>query len=143
MEGGKFKNCIVAYVDGSYSDAIKKYSYGVVILDLGRTILYGSGNDSDYLPMRNIAGEILGSVKAILWAIEQGYKKITIYYDYEGIEKWANNKWKANKPGTIRYKQFIKDKHNIIDICFQKVKAHTGDKYNEMADSLAKQALGL
>lgn len=85
----------------------------------------------------------MGSQKAILWALENGYKKITIYYDYEGIEKWANGIWKANKPGTQRYKAFIAEKRQEIEIAFRKVAAHTGVKYNEMADQLAKQALGI
>lgn len=138
------KDCLVAYVDGSYLDSVKKYAYGcVMVLEDGEVTLNGSGSDADYLPMRNVAGEILGSENAILWAIEHGYKKVIIFYDYEGIEKWANDIWQANKPGTIRYKRFISDKRKDIGICFQKVDAHTGVKYNEMADRLAKQALGI
>ena len=79
----------------------------------------------------------------MLWALEHGYREITIYYDYEGIEKWADGVWKANKPGTQRYKAFIAEKRNQITITFKKVAAHTGVKYNEMADMLAKKALGI
>jgi len=32
---------------------------------------------------------------------------IVIYHDYEGIAKWANDVWKANKIGTKKYKEFI------------------------------------
>ena len=53
----------------------------------------------------------------------------------------ANNVWKANKPGTKKYKEFIVNKRRLIDISFEKVAAHTGDTYNEMADQLAKEAL--
>lgn len=138
------EECLVAYVDGSYEDSMKEYAYGCVFVFSDEEItLNGSGWDEEYVSMRNVAGEILGSEKAILWAIEHSYKKIIIYYDYEGIEKWANDIWKANKPGTIRYKEFIKEKREQIDICFKKVQAHTGDTYNEMADKLAKQALGI
>ena len=103
----------------------------------------GSDNDPDYLSMRNVAGEILGSETAIEWAIEKGYEKVIIYYDYEGIQKWADNLWKANKPGTIRYKEYVADKRKQIEVSFCKVAAHTGDTYNEMADKLAKEALGI
>lgn len=134
--------CLIAYVDGSYDDTIKKYAYGCVLVFEDKEIaLNGSGNDEDYLSMRNVAGEILGSECAICWAREHGYSKVVIYYDYEGIEKWANNIWKANKPGTIRYKEFIKEQREFLEICFQKVAAHTGDTYNEMADQLAKKAI--
>ena len=138
------KTCLVAYVDGSYDDRQKRYAYGCVfVLPEQVVTVNGSDNDPDYLSMRNVAGEILGSETAIEWAIEKGYEKVIIYYDYEGIQKWADSLWKANKPGTIRYKEYVADKRGQIEVSFCKVAAHTGDTYNEMADKLAKEALGI
>lgn len=135
---------LVAYVDGSYEHSMRQYAYGCVLVLAEDTVtLNGSGNEEDYVSMRNVAGEILGSEHAIQWAVEHGYSSITIYYDYEGIEKWANGIWKANKIGTQRYKEFVAKQRKKIDISFSKVAAHTGVKYNEMADQLAKAALGL
>ena len=135
---------LVAYVDGSYEHSMRQYAYGCVLVLAEDTVtLKGSGNEEDYVSMRNVAGEILGSEHAIQWAVEHGYSSITIYYDYEGIEKWANGIWKANKIGTQRYKEFVAKQREKIDISFSKVAAHTGVKYNEMADQLAKAALGL
>lgn len=135
---------LVAYVDGSYEHSMRQYAYGCVLVLAEDTVtLNGSGNEEDYVTMRNVAGEILGSEHAIRWAVEHGYSSITIYYDYEGIEKWANGIWKANKAGTQRYKEFVAKQREKIDISFSKVAAHTGVKYNEMADQLAKAALGL
>lgn len=135
---------LVAYVDGSYEHSMRQYAYGCVLVLAEDTVtLNGSGNEEDYVTMRNVAGEILGSEHAIQWAVEHGYSSITIYYDYEGIEKWANGIWKANKAGTQRYKEFVAKQREKIDISFSKVAAHTGVKYNEMADQLAKAALGL
>lgn len=135
---------LVAYVDGSYEHSMRQYAYGcVLVLPEDTVTLNGSGNEEDYVSMRNVAGEILGSEHAIRWAVEHGYSAITIYYDYEGIEKWANGIWKANKAGTQRYKEFVAKQREKIDISFSKVAAHTGVKYNEMADQLAKAALGL
>ena len=134
---------LVAYVDGSYEHSMRQYAYGCVLVLAEDTVtLNGSGNEEDYVTMRNVAGEILGSEHAIRWAVEHGYSSITIYYDYEGIEKWANGIWKANKAGTQRYKEFVAKQREKIDISFSKVAAHTGVKYNEMADQLAKAALG-
>lgn len=138
------KDHLVAYVDGSYEHSQRKYAYGCALVFQDDVVtLNGSGEDQDYVSMRNVAGEILGSEQAINWAIEHGFSQVTIFYDYEGIEKWANGIWKANKPGTQRYQQFVKEKREKITISFQKVAAHTGVLYNEMADQLAKQALGL
>jgi len=135
---------LVAYVDGSYEHSMRRYAYGCVIVFDDHTVdLNGSGNDEALVSMRNVAGEILGSQCAIDWAIENQYESVTIYYDYEGIEKWALGIWKANKEGTKAYKAFVEERMSKIQIRFQKVAAHTGVKYNEMADQLAKAALGL
>lgn len=144
LTGVSSKTCLVAYVDGSYDDSQKRYAYGCVFVLPNEVItLNGSDGDEMYISMRNVAGEILGSENAIEWAIQRGYEKVIIYYDYEGIEKWANHIWKANKPGTIRYQQYVEEKRQKIEISFCKVTAHTGDTYNEMADKLAKEALGI
>lgn len=138
------KEHLIAYVDGSFDKNTFRYAYGCVfVLPDDVKTLNGTGDGEDMVSMRNVAGEVLGSQNAILWAIKNGYKEITIYYDYEGIEKWATGVWKANKPGTIAYQEFIKEKREEITIHFQKVDAHTGVQYNEMADQLAKTALGL
>lgn len=136
------KELLVVYVDGSYSKEQKRYAYGCVILLPEETVtLSGSGQAEDYVDMRNVAGEILGSQAAVEWAILNHYKSIVIHYDYEGIEKWANGIWKANKTGTRAYARFISEKRKEIEIRFVKVPAHSGVKYNEMADQLAKGAL--
>lgn len=138
-------NGLIAYVDGSYNSKTKEYGYGCVLLE-GQSVLkqcYGKDNHEDYVSMRNVAGEIKGSEVAIGYAIEHGYSFIYIYYDYEGIEKWANHEWKANKIGTKAYQQFIDQSRKHIHISFIKVLAHSGDKYNELADQLAKRAVGI
>jgi len=136
---------LIAYVDGSYNIKTKEYGYGCVLIE-GQTVqkqMLGKDSRQDYISMRNVAGEIMGSEMAIRYAIEHGYSLICIYYDYEGIEKWANQEWKANKIGTKAYQQFIADSRQKIQISFMKVLAHSGDKYNDMADRLAKKAVGI
>lgn len=93
--------------------------------------------------MRNVSGEILGSLRAMKYAKENNYNEITIYYDYEGIEKWANGLWKANKEGTIKYQQMVKEYRKNLKINFVKVLAHSGNYYNDRADMLAKKAVGI
>ena len=105
--------------------------------------MYGKGNDESYVSMRNVAGEILGSICAMEYAKSNGYKQICIYYDYEGIEKWANNMWKANKKGTQEYQKKVAKYRETLEIIFVKVLAHSGDFYNEKADMLAKKAVGI
>ena len=86
-----FDDGLIAYVDGSYNIKTKEYGFGCVIIEGQQVIkeMYGKGNDESYVSMRNVAGEILGSICAMEYAKSNGYKQICIYYDYEGIEKWA------------------------------------------------------
>ncbi|MCR5654230.1 MAG: ribonuclease H family protein [Lachnospiraceae bacterium] len=138
------KEDLIAYVDGSFDAVTSRYAYGCVfVFSDGTEVINGADADPDYVEMRNVAGEILASEKAIDHAIAHGYRSVHIYYDYEGIEKWANDIWKANKVGTQRYKALVQKKREEIQVCFHKVAAHTGVTYNEMADRAAKQALGL
>ena len=97
----------------------------------------------DLSDMRNVAGEIQGSMAAMQYCLDHDIKSISIFYDYEGIEKWCNGDWKAKKPGTMHYVEFYKNASKHVDVDFIKVKGHSGDKYNDMADELAKKALGL
>ena len=131
---------IVAYVDGSYNNAKKIYGYGCVLLENGEEVcrISDKGDEPEFVKMWNVAGEIIATQKAITYAIQNHYKSIHIYHDYIGIETWANDKWKAKLLGTQQYKEFIKQAKKKIDIQFTKVTAHSGNKYNDIADELAK-----
>lgn len=136
---------VIAFVDGSFADDVDgkaRFGYGGVLITGGTiTRIYGSFDNDDYLSARNVAGELEGVKQAIDWAIENKKKAITIYYDYEGIEKWAKDEWQAKKPVSKSYKLFIIAKSIKIKIDFVKVKAHTDIFYNEEADRLAKKSL--
>ena len=135
-------NSVKAYVDGSFYNG--EYSYGVVILRDGKeTFFSGKGNNPGLAGMRNVAGEIKGAEAAMHYAVEEGIGEIVIYHDYEGIAKWCLGEWKTNKEGTKAYKEYYNSLKDKVNIRFVKVKGHSNDKYNDMADMLAKKALGL
>lgn len=146
-QGGQAQNmtyALTAYVDGSYNIATKEYGSGVVILDGEEEAhLYQKGNDPDMAAMRNVAGEILASELAMKYAAEHNYESLEIVHDYEGIAKWCLGEWKTNKEGTKRYKEVYDKYSQYIKIKFTKVKGHSGDKYNDKADMLAKKAAGI
>lgn len=135
-------NEAIAYVDGSFDLENFTYSYGVVFITLeGKETFSGREDHKELAEMRNVSGEIKGAMVAMDIAIKKGIKTLYLHYDYTGIEQWAKGHWKTNKEGTKSYKEFydsIKDKLNVI---FVKVKAHSGIKYNEEADKLAKEAI--
>lgn len=137
---------IIAYVDGSHTDGVKGFGVGVIMLakDAEDIEISEKGLNEDFISMENVAGEIMASMMAISTAYERGYKKVYIHYDFEGVEKWATDSWTANKTCTQQYQSYVKAMaEGFIDICFIKVRAHSGIHYNEIADTLAKRAIGL
>lgn len=144
-KGGTAKSAeAVAYVDGSYNAATKEYACGVVIFYDGKEEhISRSFSDAGRAAMRNVAGEIEGAMCAMEFCLEHGMKSLDIYYDYEGIEKWCTGEWKANKEGTKAYRSFYEEAGRRVKIRFIKVKGHSGNKYNDLADALAKAAIGI
>lgn len=140
-------NTLNCYVDGSYCYKTRKYGAGVHMLHDDEFIdnISKAGDDSVFIGMRNVAGEIVASLLALEYAIDNKYKEVKIFYDYKGIECWATDQWKANKEGTIYYKNKFQElvKNSGIQVTFVKVKAHSGDELNDMADRLAKDAIGI
>lgn len=141
---------VIAFVDGSCKE--NKYDgkltigFGAIVFSGGerQDTLYKSFNENyieGITKHRNVAAELLGAQEVINWAIKNGKRKITIFYDYEGIEKWAIGKWNAGKAITKEYVAFISQSRRNIEIDFVKVKAHDGILYNDEVDSLAKKAL--
>lgn len=140
----KLKTEAVAYVDGSYNSETNQFSCGVVMFYLGNEQHFAEAfSDSELAEMNNVAGELKGSEKAIQFCLDNGIKSLTIYHDYEGIAKWCTGEWQAKKAGTKAYKSFYDSASEQMKIQFVKVKGHSGDKYNELADQLAKSALSL
>ena len=135
---------LIAYVDGSYNSGSKEFSYGMVLLHgTEEQTFFQKFTDEELASMRNVAGEIKGAEAAMRYAVEHGFRKLYIYHDYEGIARWCQGAWKTNKEGTKAYKEYFDSIKEQVEVVFVKVAAHTGDKYNEMADRLAKKALGI
>lgn len=100
----------------------------------------GLGKSENASELHNVAGEIEGAMEAAKWAAAND-KKVVICHDYIGLSEWATGRWKANRELTKYYAQFMKSYLDLIS--FKKVSGHTGVQGNELADKLAKQALGL
>ena len=134
----------VAYVDGSYNISTKQFAYGAVIFYKGEEYKMNKAfSNPEMAVMRNVAGEIEGSMCAMRFCVENGIDELELYYDYEGIEKWCTGQWKTNKEGPIAYKRFYDEIKSKVKVTFNKVKGHSGDRFNDMADRLAKDALGI
>jgi len=134
---------LLAYVDGSYDDSIKKYAFGCVfLLPDGRIYTeYGNGNNEQSLQHRNVTGEMLGAMYAVKFAMLNGFGSVEIRYDYQGIEKWVTGEWRSRTELTRKYAVSMREWGKSISIRFTKVAAHTNVTYNELADKMAKTGL--
>lgn len=134
----------IAYVDGSYKASTGEFSCGAILIYKDEEITISKKyNDKKLALMNNVAGEIMGSVEVMRYCIQNGIKNVDIYHDYEGIGMWGTGQWKTNKEGTIAYKRFCDSCRDKLSFRFIKVKGHSNDKYNDIADKLAKNALGI
>lgn len=135
---------LTIWVDGSFNADTKEYAYGVVVInDTTETYYNKRFSESEMSSMRNVAGEIEAARFAILTAIRAKAKSCHIVYDYQGIEMWATKAWKANKSGTKAYAELFDKYKDQCEFTFEHVKGHTGVKYNDYCDALAKAALGI
>lgn len=137
------KDDLNIYVDGSYSKRLKKAGFGCVFV-INEVAVHTVAKEApidDEEDLWNVSAEIAGVLYAVEWAINNKYPTVNIFYDYEGLEKWYSKEWKANKKTTKNYVLKLNQLTKKISINFFKVKAHTGDTFNELADQLAKSAI--
>lgn len=149
------KNNYQIYIDGSYLEG--KVGYGVIILKGGEKIAEFSGqvnanglqitdyglrikspiNNPQPTSARQVLGEIFAAKKAIIWCKENKVDNVSIYYDYEGIKKWATGEWKAKQPLTKGYTDFVRS--SKVRVRWNKVISHSGVYWNEKVDKLARK----
>ena len=139
------------YVDGSYSRKTPDVTRGGIV------ITNGSFKDEEVILVRHIytdnpiftktnnaGGEVLASLVGIMDAsfICNGEQSIlNIYYDYKGVKEFLTGGYVARDDGMVQYVLAVRsvlDKNPNVELKFHKVKSHTGVKYNELADSVAR-----
>lgn len=140
-------NSAIAFTDGSYSKSKNKGGYGIVLFVQNNTYLYdrvfrwNTQSHKEILKSHNVGTECEAVKFIIKESINKRLRKITIYYDYEGIEKWITREWNTNTKYTENYVRIIQGYLKQIEVEFIKVKSHIGIRYNELADKLAMNAL--
>ncbi|AHF06979.1 viroplasmin family protein [Desulfitobacterium metallireducens] len=128
------------YTDGSYLSGQYSWAYAFVKND---EVIYedsSSGTSPEAAVMRNVAGEIAAVIYAVKRAADLGVT-IRIFHDYAGIAFWVTGEWRAKNEFTQRYAKLMNEYRGVY--VFEKVKAHTGNKFNEYVDKKAKAALGI
>jgi len=128
------------YTDGSYSQG--NYSWAYVFVKDDQIVCEDNdiGKNPGAVIMRNVAGEIA----AVLYAVKRAAQmnaRIRIHHDYAGIAFWVTGEWRTKNEFTELYVKLMKQHEGLY--IFEKVQAHSGNKYNDHVDKLAKEALGI
>lgn len=140
------ENCLHVYVDGSYNSGSRKYSYGVVAVkdNVVEYIHGGSGTNEKDNNIRQIAGELKAALEGATYALNNNHKKVVIFHDYEGICHHVTGFWKRkDKSSQDYYENMNALMKKGIEIQFVQVKSHEEDLFNEMADTICKNELGI
>lgn len=140
------KDCLQAYVDGSYNSYDERYSYGVVIVkdNIVEYIESNAAKDTSEKNIRQIAGELQGAIKAVEYALKKGEKKLVLFHDYEGIAHHATGAWERKEQSSMNYYTRMQELMNSgIEVIFVKVDSHTGDLFNELVDEKCKECLNI
>jgi len=134
----------VAYIYGAFNEDTSEYAYGAVIFYNGGEERFAEKfSDEEMAKMKNVAGEIEGAKRVMLFALQNNIKSIELFYVEDGIANWCIGSWSAKKSGTQEYKKFYNSVKDKVSVKFVKVKSQAADTYSEVAHSLAKATLGI
>ncbi|WP_300381340.1 ribonuclease H family protein [Clostridium sp.] len=139
-------DCLQIYVDGSYNSFTEKYAYAFVVLrnNVIEHIQSEGKKHEISSNIRQIAGELEGTVKGLEYAIRKNEKKVVIFHDYEGICHHATGFWERKEESSKSYYNKMQEIFSLgIEVIFVKVDSHTGDLYNELADEKCKERLSI
>lgn len=138
------------YVDGSYREGAKEVAGAAIFIIDGKVIscMRFKTTDESLLKHRQVSGEVVPTLYALEFVDrvldgDNNLDVISICYDYTGVKDWLDGTWKkANNDMSRDY--MARGRMTILNLAnkgitvrFQKIKSHTGDKYNEYADRLA------
>ncbi|MFF2532309.1 viroplasmin family protein [Brevibacillus sp. NPDC058079] len=139
---------LYCYVDGSFNKDIPNYSFGLCCV-LNQKVIHtdnGIGKNPDAIEMQQVGGELLGAITALLYAKSHSLNKVVILHDYNGVANHATGTWKRVNDFSKTYYDWMQNffKNNPgMTVNFMKVTAHAGNDFNEIADGLAKLAVGI
>lgn len=133
-----------AYTDGSCNGEHTRHGFGVILYTPSETyILQGRTNIIETTYISSLIAELQAQKAVIKKARELSITSLTIYYDCSNAINLILKGYTTTNPKVNAYIGYIKSSLPFININYVKVKAHSGIEGNEIADRLAKQAIGL
>ena len=135
------------YTDGACSGNPGPGGWGAVILEKGGNEISISGTEK---LTTNNRMELMAPIMALKKIKEKS--EITIYTDSiylkngitTWIKKWEKNDWQNANKKSVKNKDLWESLNKLSKkqiITWKWVKAHAGNRYNEMADKLATEAI--
>ena len=137
---------IKIYTDGACSGNPGKGGWGAILLygDKEKRI---NGFDPETTNNKMELKAVIEALKIIKKNIKIEIHTDSIYVK-DGITKWIfawkKNDWKNSKKQKVKNYELWQELDSLVqkyDIDFFWVKGHNGDKYNEIADELARKAI--
>ncbi|MFW5996354.1 MAG: ribonuclease HI [Halanaerobiaceae bacterium] len=135
------------YTDGACAGNPGPGGYAAVIVKNGNVLEEISGFCSK---TTNNRMELMALIEAL--KVLGNRKKICVYTDSDyllkgvksWLDRWNRNGWKTSSGNDVKNKELWQNLKQLLsrfDLNIKKVKAHSGDKFNEIADSLAKEQI--
>jgi ribonuclease HI len=137
------------YTDGSCRSNTGKGGWGVVIIQDDTVIQKLSGSQER---TTNNRMELLAAIEALKWICSEGRKDDLVFFTdstylsrgmTEWTKGWKKRQWKMANGQAMKNAdlwQSLDALASPLKIRWKWVKAHNGNKYNEMADGLAQEA---
>ena len=126
----------IAYVDASYSDNERFGAVGIVLLTSSEVI-----QNLEDCALTSTNHELLAAAKAIKMAKERHIKNLIIKHDNSSIGELAKSQSVSKTSMEEWYKQLVMKHREKMSITFKKVKGHSKEYFNELADKLAYKAM--
>lgn len=143
----QYQNVIELYTDGSFDRISGRCSGAYIAVEGGQILFCGTVKVTkpEYKESWNVSAELLTALLAVVMTADIVHAdnfELTVVHDYEGVSKYVSGPkpWNARSLVSRLYTQGIgqfRQAHGGIDLRFRKVRGHSGDRFNEMADRLA------
>lgn len=134
------------YTDGSFIRGYNVCGYGVVFVSEHCPVfaIYGATTDPAFVEQWNVGGEIEAVIRALEYAMSNDIKELDIYHDYIGLSKWPLKEWKAKTSVTKMYREIVWFAMSSgVRIRWHKVRGHSGNTFNDLADRFANKGRAL
>lgn len=147
------------YTDGSYNKDVPTITRGGVVIvfnDKPYAFVQITTKRDIYVKQWNVGGELIAAQMGLNMILNelQKFKSndievpmyIDFYHDYIGIHDLVRPSaktgrvWNSQKQGCVFYQDFFREieKRYTTQINFEWIKSHSGNKWNEVVDTLAK-----